>query len=101
MTRKHDKEVNKLAEYNLLHDIIIYTKLTGNLNIQYYPILHGCMNTRKGKARFKKFPILLDSGCSSTILIGRLVEKMHPEKDSVIQWHIQAGNITTNLNIKK
>ena len=58
------------------------------------------MNTRKGKAKFKKFWILLDSGCSSTILIGRLVEKLYSKKDAVMQWHTQASNITTNIKVE-
>ena len=58
------------------------------------------MNTRHGRAKFKNFRIILDSECSSTIVIGRLVEKPHPEKDSVMQWHPQAGNITTNYKVK-
>ena len=58
------------------------------------------MNTRYGRAKFKNFLILLDSGCSSTILMGRLFEKLHPEKYAVTQWHTQARNITTNNNVK-
>ena len=57
------------------------------------------MNTLKGGAKFKKFRILLDSGCSSTILMGRLIEKLTPKEDAVIQWHNQAGSITTNLKV--
>ena len=30
----------------------------------------------------------------------RPVEKLHPERDAVMQWHTQAGNITTNLKIR-
>ena len=55
MTRINDNEVNKIAECNLLHDIINPPKPTKYLNSHYSPILHGCMNTRKGKAKFKKF----------------------------------------------
>ena len=58
------------------------------------------MNTIKGKARFKNFFVLLDSGCSYTIVIGRLVKKLYPEEDSLMQWYTQAGNITTNINVK-
>ena len=29
----------------------------------------------------------------------RIVEKLHPGKDAVMQWHMQAGNITTNLKV--
>ena len=46
MTCIHDNEVNKIAEYNVLHDIINSPKLTKNLNIHCCPIQHGCMNTR-------------------------------------------------------
>ena len=41
MTRIHDKEVNKIAECNLLHDIINPPKHTKNLNSHYSPIIHG------------------------------------------------------------
>ena len=41
----HENEVNKIGECNILHYIINPSKRTKNLNIQYYPILHGCMNT--------------------------------------------------------
>ena len=58
------------------------------------------MNTRKGKDRFKNFQILLDSGYSSTIVMVRIIKKIHPKEDAVIQWHTQAGKITTNINVK-
>ena len=29
-----------------------------------------------------------------------LVEKLHPDKNSVMWWHTQAVNITTNLKVK-
>ena len=58
------------------------------------------MNNIRGRERFKNFEILLDSGFSSTIVMGRLVEKLHPEKDSVIQWRTQARNITSNHEVK-
>ena len=34
------------------------------------------------------------------IVMGRLVEKIYPEKDAVIQWHSQDDNITTNIKVK-
>ena len=58
------------------------------------------MNTRKGRVKFNNFQIILHSGCSSTIVIRRLVEKLYPEKDAVVQWYTQAGNITTNFKVK-
>ena len=48
----HDNKLNNIAEWNLLHDIFKLPKCTITLNSQYSPILHGCMNTRKGKAKF-------------------------------------------------
>ena len=33
--------------------------------------------------------------------MGRLVEKLHPEKYAVMQWHMQAGNITTNHKVNE
>ena len=58
------------------------------------------MSNRKCRARFKKFLILLDSGFNSTIILGILVGKLHPEKYSVMQWHTQAGNFTTNIKVE-
>ena len=57
------------------------------------------MNTRKGRAKFKNFRILLDSGFSSIIATRRLVEKLCPETDAVMQWQTQAGNVTTNIKV--
>ena len=31
--------------------------------------------------------------------MGRLVEKLRPEKDAVIQWHVQAGNIIVDFSL--
>ena len=75
MMRIHNNKVNNIAECNLLHDIINTPNRAKKLNRHYYPILHGYMNNRKGKAKFKNFRILLDSGCISTIVMGELVKK--------------------------
>ena len=100
MTRIHNKEVNKISECNLLHAIINPLRRTKKINIHYYPILHGCMNNIKCKARFNKFRILLESYFSSTIVMVRIIEKLNPEKDDVIQLYTQTGNITTNHKFK-
>ena len=55
MTRMHNNKVRDIAECNLLDDIINPPKRAKNLNSHYYSILHGCMNTRKGKAGFKNY----------------------------------------------
>ena len=60
--RIHDKEVNKIAEYNLLHDIINPPKRIKFLNSHYSPILHGFISTRHGRAKFKNFWIISKVG---------------------------------------
>ena len=55
MMRKHNNAVENIAEFNLLHDIINPPKHAKILNIHYWTILHGCMNNRKDKAKFKNF----------------------------------------------
>ena len=34
------------------------------------------------------------------VVMGRLVDKLYPEKYAHMQWHTQAVNITTNLKVK-
>ena len=50
-------------------------------------MLHGCVNTRKYRAKFKNFQILLDSECNSTIVMAILGENLHPEKYAVMKWY--------------
>ena len=100
MIHIHEKEVIKIAKCNLLHEIINPPKRAKNFNIHHYPIVHGCTNTRHDSEKFKNFRIILDIGFSSTIVMGILFEKLHPEKDSVIQCHTQAIYITTNYKVK-
>ena len=58
------------------------------------------MNTRKVRSKFNNFQILLDSGCNSTIVMNRLIEKLNAKRGDVMQWHTQAGNINTDLKVK-
>ena len=80
----HENEVKNTAECNLLHDIINPPKRAKNINSHWSPIIHGCLNTRKGRSKFKNFQILLDGGYSSMIVIRRLVHKLGPRKDAVM-----------------
>ena len=100
MTRIHNNEGKDIAECNLIHYIINPPKCAKTLNSRYYPILHGCMNTRKGKAKFKNFCILLDNECSSMIIMGRLVGNIHQYKCATMQWHLQARNITIDIRVR-
>ena len=100
MMHIHDKEVNKRAECNLLNNIINPTIYNKNLNIHYSPILYECINTMHGKEKFNNFRIILNSVCSSTIVMGRLVEKLNPEKDAVMHRHTPVVNSTTNIEVE-
>ena len=42
----------------------------------------------------------MDSGCISTIVMVILVKTLSPEEYSPMQWHTQAGNITTNIKVQ-
>ena len=100
MIHIHEKEVNKIYKCNLLHDTSNPPNRANRINSNYSPILHGCTNNKKVRARFKSFQILLDSGCNFTILIVFLVEKLNPDKYTVMQWYAKAGHITTNSKVK-
>ena len=69
-----------MDKFNLLYDIINPPKQAKYLYNNYSPILHECMKTKKVRAKFNNFQILLDSRFSSTILIRRLVEKYSLKK---------------------
>ena len=99
MTCIHENEVKK-TECNLIQDLLNPYKRNNILNSHHYRILHGCMNTRKGRSRFNNYCILLDSRCSSMIVIRGLKTKVNPIRDTVIQCHMTAGNITTNVKVK-
>ena len=58
------------------------------------------MNTRNSKAKFKNFRILLEILCRSTIVMGRIINKLHHEKDAQVQRNTQAGNSITNIKVK-
>ena len=51
----HDTRVINIAEFNLLHNILNPSKCTKNINSHYSPILHGCVNTRRGYSDIKEF----------------------------------------------
>ena len=58
------------------------------------------MNTRRGRAKFNNSLTILDSGYIPAMLMGSLVEKLSPEKDAVMQWHMTDGYIDKNLKVK-
>ena len=56
------------------------SKRAKNVNINFSPIIHPCMDIRKGRAKLKNFRSLLDSGCRSSIVMKRLVGKLGAKK---------------------
>ena len=81
----HGNKLNKLAGFNLLHDILNPPTCTKILNIHYFPTLQGYMDTQKGKAKFKNFRVLLNCGCIYTILMGRIIQKLNHKENNLIQ----------------
>ena len=79
--RTENNEVYNISKCNLLQEILNLYKITKNTNRHYSPILNVRMNTRKGREKFKNFQILLDSGCSSTILMIRIMAIFNPKKN--------------------
>ena len=96
----HVKNLNNIDELNLLNDTLNICKLTKNIYIHYPPILHGCMNARRGRAKFKNYLILLDSECSSTIITKIIITNIKTKEDAVMNWNTQAGNISIDLKDK-
>ena len=72
----HGNKVSKLSGCNLIHDILNNNKFTKILDSNYSPILQGCMSIHKGKAKFKNFRILLNSGCRSTIIMVMIMKNL-------------------------
>ena len=58
------------------------------------------MNTRKGIEKFKNLQVMLDSGCSSTIIMGNIMLNIIKEKGVATHWNTQAENFTTNQKLK-
>ena len=85
MTCMNEDEVNIITECYLIHDILNPYKRTKFLNIHHYPILHGCINTQKDRAKFNNFNILLDSRCTSKIIMRILITRINPKINTVMQ----------------
>ena len=54
MTLIHNNEVNNIAKYNLIHNIINPPKRAKTVNSHCFPILNVCMDNKKIKEKFKK-----------------------------------------------
>ena len=49
MNYMHDNEVNEISEWNLLNDILNYSKHVKKTNYNYYSILNGFIDTLRGE----------------------------------------------------
>ena len=58
MIHINDNEVKNISECNLLHDITNPLKRAKNINSHYSHIIHGCMNTIRGRVKFENLRIL-------------------------------------------
>ena len=83
---------------NILTNILNPTK-RAKTKSHYSLILQGCMNTRSGRALFRNFRILLDSGSSLTIIMGKLMEKLKPKHSTETKWETQARKFTTSTKV--
>jgi predicted aspartyl protease len=65
------------------------------------PIVFGRLRTSLGNnPRLKTIKILLDSGCSSTIINSSLVSKLCTKRLPTERWTTAAGQMTTNKKVK-
>ena len=66
----------------------------------YTPLLLGEMNYRLGKARFKSLRILLDSGCNSSIVLGKHTPKFRKKNTKPVHWKTQGRKFHRNYKSK-
>ena len=73
----NDDGVNNISEYDLINNNILNcSKTVKSTNFHYCAILHGCMNTCRGKLKYKNNWILLYSRCSYNIVMIMLTPKL-------------------------
>ena len=83
---------------NILTNILNPTK-RAKTKSHYSLILQGCMNTRSGRALFRNLRILLDSGSSLTIIMGKLMEKLKQTYSSDTTSENQSVKFTTSMKV--
>ena len=57
------------------------------------------MKTHSERAKFKNFQILLDSGISSKIFMGKRTSNLKSKETSKTMWETQAGKFTTSKKV--
>ena len=94
MANKVSKDSSITHVCNVLSNLLNPTKHAISKIDNYSPILHGCMNTLSGREKFRNFRILLESGCSSTIVMGKMKSKIKQKTSEINMWETQAGKFT-------
>ena len=98
MANKMNKDKIIVHKCNILTAILNPTEFAKK-HFRYSPILQSCMNTCSGKALFRNFRILLDSGSSSTIIMDKLTEKLKPKHSTETTWETEARKFTTSTKV--
>ena len=68
---------------------------TKKKNRHYTPILIGNTNGRLGKAKFCTLRILLDSGASFSIVIGKHTHKLRHKNTQPVKWSTKGSDVLT------
>ena len=79
MANKINKYKSITHEFNVLNNLLNPTKHAKEKNSYYSPILQGYINIRSRRENFRNFRILLDSGRSSIIVMGKLMSILKPK----------------------
>ena len=97
MANKRNNDKILTHECNVISNLLNTMKREKSKNSNHSPKIQGCINTRSGTSKFGLFWILLGSGSSSTIVIGKLTSKIKGKNSSeTTTWETQAGKSTTS-----
>ena len=96
MVNKMNIIISTRHDCNVISNPLGSTKCTKIKMSHYSLILQGCMNTCSGRVKFRDFIILLDSGRSSTIVMGKLKAKFKQKETTITLGESQAGKFFTS-----
>jgi len=83
--------------YALIHIRRVHKKIKVN-HVQ--PIVLGLINIRKGKPKYIRIHILLDSGMTGALILSKYTNKLHNKETETIYWKTQGGNFKTTKTCK-
>ena len=81
-----NKDKNIKHKCNVLSNLLNPKKCAKYKSSHYLPILQDCMNTHSGREKFRNFRILLDSGSTSTNIMGNLKSKLKQKQSETTTW---------------